>query len=152
MPAEQKHDLIREDGFTGETRRGIRARNGFAPNQHGGRSAPQARDGGGTRRIYGNRVFLNLGSRERMLDVLGLAETHPMTHVEALDLDRLPEHLIVIEGGYSGLELSQAFRLFGSRVVLIEEGAQLASREDPDIGAALLDLFYDEGIETLLET
>src|SRR5262245_46164961 len=109
-------------------------------------------DGGGTQRIYGNRVFLNLGSRERMLGVPGLAEAHPMTHVEALDLDRLPEQLIVIDGGYSGLELWQAFRRFGSRVILIEEGAQLASREDPDIGAALLDLFYDEGIETLLET
>jgi pyruvate/2-oxoglutarate dehydrogenase complex dihydrolipoamide dehydrogenase (E3) component len=107
---------------------------------------------GASRRICGDRVFLNLGTRERMPDVPGLEAAQPMTHVEALDLDRLPEHLIVIGGGYSGLELSQAFRRFGSRVTLIEEGPQLAGREDPDIGDALLDLFRDEGIEALLET
>ncbi|HEU0179850.1 MAG TPA: FAD-dependent oxidoreductase [Blastocatellia bacterium] len=107
---------------------------------------------GASRRICGARVFLNLGSRERMPDVPGLEAAQPMTHIEALDLDRLPEHLIVIGGGYAGLELSQAFRRFGSRVTLIEEGAQLAGHEDPDIGGALLDLFRDEGIEVLLES
>jgi pyruvate/2-oxoglutarate dehydrogenase complex dihydrolipoamide dehydrogenase (E3) component len=107
---------------------------------------------GASRRICGDRVFLNLGSRERIPDVPGLAAAHPMTHIEALDLDRLPAHLIVIGGGYSGLELAQAFRRFGSRVTLIEEGGRLAGHEDSDIGAALLDLFRDEGIEVLLET
>lgn len=111
-----------------------------------------ALDNGGTRRISGDRVFLNLGSRERMPDTPGLAAAYPMTHIEALDLDRLPAHLVVIGGGYSGLELAQAFRRFGSRVTLIEEGAQLARHEDPDIGAALLDLFRDEGIDVLLES
>src|SRR5262249_41271123 len=91
-------------------------------------------------------------SRAAMPDVPGLAAAHPMTHIEALDLDRLPEHLIVIGGGYTGLELAQALRRFGSRVTVIEEGARLAGREDPDIGAALLDLFRDEGIEVSLET
>jgi pyruvate/2-oxoglutarate dehydrogenase complex dihydrolipoamide dehydrogenase (E3) component len=79
-----------------------------------------------------------------------LAEAKPMTHVEALDLDRLPEHLIVMGGGYVGLELSQAFRRFGSRVTLVQESLQLADHEDPDVGAALLDLFHDEGIDVLL--
>jgi pyruvate/2-oxoglutarate dehydrogenase complex dihydrolipoamide dehydrogenase (E3) component len=116
------------------------------------RTVEVALDGGGSRRICGDRVFLNLGSRAAMPDAPGLAAARPMTHVEALDLDRLPEHLIVVGGGYTGLELSQAFRRFGSRVTVIEEGAQLASHEDPDVGAALLDLFHDEGIEVLLET
>jgi pyruvate/2-oxoglutarate dehydrogenase complex dihydrolipoamide dehydrogenase (E3) component len=116
------------------------------------RTVEVALDGGGTRRISGDRVFLNLGSRARIPDVPGLAAARPMTHVEALDLDRLPEHLIVIGGGYTGLELSQAFRRFGSRVTVIEEGARLASHEDPDVGDALLDLFHDEGIDVLLET
>jgi pyruvate/2-oxoglutarate dehydrogenase complex dihydrolipoamide dehydrogenase (E3) component len=75
-----------------------------------------------------------------------------MTHVEALDLDRLPEHLIVIGGGYVGLELSQAFRRFGSRVTVVQESLQLADHEDPDVGAALLDLFHDEGIDVLLRS
>ena len=74
-----------------------------------------------------------------------------MTHVEALELDRLPRHLIVLGGGYVGLELSQAFRRFGSDVTAIEHGAQLASREDPDVAAALKDLFVDEGIEVVLD-
>jgi pyruvate/2-oxoglutarate dehydrogenase complex dihydrolipoamide dehydrogenase (E3) component len=107
---------------------------------------------GGRRTISGDRVFLDLGSRAAIPEVPGLAEAKPMTHVEALDLDRLPKHLIVLGGGYVGLELSQAFRRFGSEVTVIEEGPQLASREDPDIGAALKELFADEGIEVLLNT
>ena len=107
---------------------------------------------GGTRRIVGERVFLDLGSRSAMPNVPGLAAANPMTHIELLDLDRLPGHLIVIGGGYIGLELAQAIRRFGSDVTVIEQGAQLADREDPDVGAALLDLFHDEGIEVLLGT
>ncbi len=107
---------------------------------------------GGTRRIVGERVFLDLGSHSTMPNVPGLAASNPMTHIEALDLDRLPRHLIVIGGGYIGLELAQAVRRFGSEVTVIERGAQLAEREDPDVGAALLDLFHDEGIEVLLGT
>jgi len=107
---------------------------------------------GGTRRIVGERVFLDLGSHSTMPNVAGLAAANPMTHIEALDLDRLPRHLIVIGGGYIGLELAQAVRRFGSDVTVIEQGAQLADREDPDVGAALLDLFHDEGIEVLLGT
>jgi pyruvate/2-oxoglutarate dehydrogenase complex dihydrolipoamide dehydrogenase (E3) component len=109
-----------------------------------------ALNNGGTRRIVGERVFLDLGSHATMPNLPGLAAANPMTHIEALDLDRLPRHLIVIGGGYVGLELAQALRRFGSQVTVIERGAQLADREDPDVGAALLDLFHDEGIEVLL--
>lgn len=104
----------------------------------------------GARVIAGERVFLNLGTRASLPAVPGLAEAKPMTHVEALDLDRLPEHLIVLGGGYVGLELAQAVRRFGSRVTVIERGPRLASREDTDVSAALLELFHDEGIEVLL--
>ncbi len=75
-----------------------------------------------------------------------------MTHVEALDLDRLPERVIVLGGGYVGLELAQALRRFGSAVTLIEHGPQIASAEDPDVAQALLENFTNEGIEVLLET
>ena len=111
-----------------------------------------ALNGGGTRRIVGERVFLDLGSHSTMPNVPGLAEAHPMTHIEALDLDRLPRHLIVMGGGYIGLELAQAVRRFGSKVTVIQRAAQLAEREDPDVGAAILDLFHDEGIEVLPAT
>jgi pyruvate/2-oxoglutarate dehydrogenase complex dihydrolipoamide dehydrogenase (E3) component len=107
---------------------------------------------GGSRRVFGERVFLVLGSRAMIPNVPGLAAANPMTHIEALDLDRLPASLIVMGGGYVGLELAQAMRRFGSRVTVIESGPQLANREDPDVGAALLELFHDEGIEVLLGT
>ena len=91
---------------------------------------------GETWTIPADRVFLDLGSRPAIPELPRLAEAKPMTHVETLDLDRLPEYLIVLGGGYVGLEQSQAVR-FGSEVTVIEEGPQLASREDPDIGAEL---------------
>jgi pyruvate/2-oxoglutarate dehydrogenase complex dihydrolipoamide dehydrogenase (E3) component len=75
-----------------------------------------------------------------------------MTHVEALDLERRPERLIVLGGGYVGLELSQALRRLGSHVTLIERSPQIASNEDPDVSQAVLELFLDEGIEVLLNT
>jgi pyruvate/2-oxoglutarate dehydrogenase complex dihydrolipoamide dehydrogenase (E3) component len=75
-----------------------------------------------------------------------------MTHVEALDLDRLPEHVIVLGGGYVGLELAQALRRFGATVSVIERGSQLASAEDPDVAQAILENFASEEIGVLLDT
>jgi pyruvate/2-oxoglutarate dehydrogenase complex dihydrolipoamide dehydrogenase (E3) component len=116
--------------------------------------APQtvtvALNDGGTRTIAGDRVIISVGTRAAIPDVPGLRDARPMTHVEALDLDRLPEHLIVLGGGYVGLELAQAIRRFGSAVTLVERGPQLAGREDPDVAAALLELVTDEGIQVLL--
>ena len=68
-----------------------------------------------------------------------------------LELDRLPEHLIVVGGGYVGLELAQAYRRFGSRVTIIEAGPQLAGREDPDVAAPILEMLRDEGLAVSLE-
>jgi pyruvate/2-oxoglutarate dehydrogenase complex dihydrolipoamide dehydrogenase (E3) component len=101
---------------------------------------------GGTRVLTGDRVALNLGTYATIPDIPGLAAVQPLTNVEALELDRLPDHLIVIGGGYVGLELAQAYRRFGSRVTIIETGPQLASREDSDVAAALLEMLRDEGI------
>lgn len=105
---------------------------------------------GETRVLTADRVFLNLGTHSAIPDIPGLAASKPMTHVEALELDRVPEHLIVLGGGYIGLELAQAMRRFGARVIVVERGPQLASREDPDVGLALLELFCEEGIQALL--
>jgi pyruvate/2-oxoglutarate dehydrogenase complex dihydrolipoamide dehydrogenase (E3) component len=118
----------------------------------GPRTVDVALADGGARRISGDRVFLNLGTRATMPDLPGLAAAEPMTHVELLDLDRLPEHLIVMGGGYVGLELAQAMRRFGSRVTVIERGPQLAGGEDPDVAAAVGDLFRDEDIGVRLRT
>ena len=102
---------------------------------------------GGTRTLRGEVVVISTGSRARIDPIPGLAEARPMTHVEALELDRVPEHLLVLGGGYVGLELAQAFRRFGSRVTVIERNDALAHREDRDVSEALRELFEDEGIE-----
>ncbi len=85
-------------------------------------------------------------------DIPGLADAKPMTHIEALDLQRLPAHVIVLGGGYVGLELAQALRRFGTRVTIIERGSQVAMAEDPDVSQAIRENFASEGIEVLLET
>jgi pyruvate/2-oxoglutarate dehydrogenase complex dihydrolipoamide dehydrogenase (E3) component len=102
---------------------------------------------GGTRTLRGQIVIINTGSRARIDDTPGLAEARPLTHVEALDLDHLPEHLIVIGGGYVGLELAQAFRRFGSHVTVVERNGGLIHREDSDVTEAVEQLFRDEGID-----
>jgi pyruvate/2-oxoglutarate dehydrogenase complex dihydrolipoamide dehydrogenase (E3) component len=106
---------------------------------------------GGRRAITGDRVFLDLGSRSTIPDIVGLAAAKPMTHVEALDLDRLPGRVIILGGGYVGLELAQALRRFGAAVTVIERGSQIAAAEDADIAQALLETFTSEGIEVLLD-
>ena len=104
------------------------------------------------RTLVDDRVFINVGTRASIPAVPGLIDAAPMTHVQALELERLPEHLVVLGGGYVGLELAQAMRRFGSEVTVVERGPQLTGREDPDVSAALLEQFRDEGIEVLLNT
>ncbi len=104
---------------------------------------------GGMRHLTAERIYLNLGTRPTIPDVPGLASASPLTHIEILELDRLPEHLIVLGGGYVGLEFAQAYRRFGSRVTVIDRGAQLLSREDPDVSAELRKFLEAEGIQFL---
>jgi pyruvate/2-oxoglutarate dehydrogenase complex dihydrolipoamide dehydrogenase (E3) component len=101
---------------------------------------------GGTRTLVGDKVFLNLGTHAAIPSVPGLEDAKPLTHIEALELDVLPAHLIVIGGGYSGLELAQAYRRFGSEVTVVEAGPQLMGREDGDVAQEIHRLLSDEGL------
>jgi hypothetical protein len=85
---------------------------------------------GGRRVLSGERVFLNLGTHAAIPDVPGLRAARPMTSIEALELDYVPPHLIVLGGGYVGLELAQAYRRFGSRVTIIQHGPHVVGQED----------------------
>ena len=100
---------------------------------------------GGTRLLSGDQVFLKVGTHAAIPSVPGFEAARPLTHIEALELDYLPAHLIVIGGGYVGLELAQTYRRFGSRVTIIQSGPQLMSREDPDVAAEMQRIFSDEG-------
>ena len=106
--------------------------------------------GGTTRRLRGTIVIVSTGTRALLEPIPGLADAQPLTHIEALELDQVPGHLIVIGGGYVGLELSQAMRRFGSKVTVIDRNNRLLSREDDDVSKALGDLFRDEGIDAVL--
>ena len=105
---------------------------------------------GGRKRFIAERLFLNLGTHATIPGVRGLAETAPLTHVGALELDRLPSHLIVLGGGYVGVEFAQAFRRFGSKVTVLEYGSQLLGREDLDVAEAVHAIFEEDGIDVVL--
>src|SRR5262249_14342959 len=102
---------------------------------------------GDTRVLVGDRVFINVGTHAAIPGVPGLEAARPLTNIEALELDYLPPHLIVLGGGYVGLEFAQAYRRFGSHVTVIEHGPQLMGREDPDVSEALQRILADEGIQ-----
>lgn len=105
---------------------------------------------GGTRVLAAAKVFLNVGTHAALPSMPGLDAARPLTHVEALELDYLPPHLVVIGGGYVGLEMAQAYRRFGSDVTIIESGPQLMGREDTDVSQEMRRILSDEGIQVLL--
>jgi pyruvate/2-oxoglutarate dehydrogenase complex dihydrolipoamide dehydrogenase (E3) component len=101
---------------------------------------------GGTRVFRGENVVISTGSRAAIEQIPGMVEASPLTHIEALDLDHVPGHLLIIGGGYVGLELAQAMRRFGSRVTIVERNDRLAHREDQDVTDLLQNIFREEGI------
>jgi len=104
---------------------------------------------GGKRTFRGKNVVINTGSRATLEPIPGLTEAAPLTHIEALELDHIPKHLLVLGAGYVGLELAQAFRRFGSEVTLIDRNDRLVSREDEDISQGLEEMCRDEGMQVV---
>ncbi len=105
---------------------------------------------GTKRQLRGTNVIISTGTRAALEGIPGLADAQPLTHVEALELDEVPDHLMVIGGGYVGLEMAQAMRRFGSKVTVIERSERLLPREDDDVQEALRSLLEDEGIDLAL--
>jgi pyruvate/2-oxoglutarate dehydrogenase complex dihydrolipoamide dehydrogenase (E3) component len=114
------------------------------------RTVEAALPDGSTRQLRGTNVIVSTGTRATLEAIPGLAEAQPLTHIEALELGQVPEHLLVIGGGYIGVELSQAMRRFGSKVTVIDRNGRLMSKEDEDVCEALNRLLDDEGIEVQL--
>jgi pyruvate/2-oxoglutarate dehydrogenase complex dihydrolipoamide dehydrogenase (E3) component len=115
------------------------------------RTIEVALNDGGTRVLTGSKVVIDIGTHSAIPSVRGLKAAEPLTHIEALELDTLPPHLVVLGGGYVGLEMAQAYRRFGSRVTVIEPGPQIMGREDRDIAEEMQRLLANEGIGFLIE-
>jgi pyruvate/2-oxoglutarate dehydrogenase complex dihydrolipoamide dehydrogenase (E3) component len=103
----------------------------------------------GTRVLIGDKVFVDVGTHAAIPNIPGLEAVRPLTHIEVLELDHLPAHLIVLGGGYVGLELAQAYRRFGSRVTIIEQGPRIIAREDPDVADQVKRVLLAEDIRIL---
>ncbi|HEY4172199.1 MAG TPA: FAD-dependent oxidoreductase [Rhodopila sp.] len=105
---------------------------------------------GGTSTLTGTEVVINVGTHAAIPNIPGLEAARPLTHIEALELDYLPAHLIVLGGGYVGIEMAQAYRRFGSRVTIIEPGDHLMAREDADVAEEMRTLLTAENIDIRL--
>ncbi len=102
------------------------------------------------RLLHADRIFLNVGGRAVAPDMPGLADIDYLTNVGILDLDVVPEHLVIIGGSYIALEFAQMYRRFGARVTVIEKGPRLTSREDEEVSAAIKEILEAEGIEVVV--
>ena len=107
---------------------------------------------GGTMEISAERVFINAGARPGGIPVDGLDGVPSLDSTSVMELDEVPEKLIVLGGGYVGLEFAQMFRRFGSEVTIVQRGSQLLAREDTDVAEAVADILREDGIEVLLQT
>jgi len=105
--------------------------------------------GGGERVLSAERVFVNAGTRPRIPDLDGLDDVPFLTSATILDLETVPEHLIVLGGGYVGVELGQAFRRFGAEVTIVQRGEQILPHEDADVAEALMEILCEEGVKVL---
>ncbi|MGH9741276.1 MAG: mercuric reductase [Candidatus Acidiferrum sp.] len=107
---------------------------------------------GSRRALSGDKFFINAGCRPAMPSLEGLKSVPYLDSTSIMELDAVPEHLVVVGGGYVGLEFGQLFRRFGSRVTIVQRGAQLLRDEDSDVVAEILNILREDGIEVLLDT
>jgi pyruvate/2-oxoglutarate dehydrogenase complex dihydrolipoamide dehydrogenase (E3) component len=107
---------------------------------------------GETVRVSADNIFINVGARPMDPPIEGLDGVPTLNSTSIMELDEVPEHLLVLGGGYVGLEFAQMFRRFGSEVTIMQRGEQLLAREDEDIAEAVAEILREDGIEVLLET
>jgi pyruvate/2-oxoglutarate dehydrogenase complex dihydrolipoamide dehydrogenase (E3) component len=107
---------------------------------------------GETRHLAAKKIFINTGCRPADPRVDGLDQIAVLDSTSIMELDELPEHLLVLGGGYVGLEFGQMFRRFGSRVTIVQRAPQLLGREDPDVADEVATILREDGVEVLLNT
>jgi pyruvate/2-oxoglutarate dehydrogenase complex dihydrolipoamide dehydrogenase (E3) component len=106
---------------------------------------------GTRRRLSGDRVFLNVGTRPAWPAIPGLEDVPALDSTSIMELDAVPEHLLIIGGGYVGLEFGQMFRRFGAAVTIVQRSAQLLPAEDDDVAEEITRILRDDGIDILLD-
>jgi len=147
---DMKRVKARKDQISGQSRTGIESWLRGTPNcsvyqGHAQFESPhQIRVGAGL--LSAPQIFLNVGARATIPSLPGVADTPHLTNSTLLDLDVLPRHLVIVGGGYVGLEFGQIFRRFGSEVTIIEKGPRLVPQEDEDVSAEVRAILEREGI------
>jgi pyruvate/2-oxoglutarate dehydrogenase complex dihydrolipoamide dehydrogenase (E3) component len=116
----------------------------------GPRTIEASLNDGGARLLEGKEIVVNVGSHAALPDIPGLQQSRALTHIEALELDEVPPHLVVLGGGYTGVEMAQAYRRFGSRVTIIEPGHRLVGHEDTDVTEEMSRILGREGIDIVV--
>jgi pyruvate/2-oxoglutarate dehydrogenase complex dihydrolipoamide dehydrogenase (E3) component len=109
-------------------------------------------NGGGVQQLTAEMIFLNTGDRPAPPPLEGIERVPVLNSTTIMELDAVPEHLLVLGGGYVGLEFGQMFRRFGSQVTIVQRGPQLLTREDPDIAEEVAKILREDGIDVLLQT
>src|SRR5712691_5254444 len=107
---------------------------------------------GQKRPFTAERIFINTGGRPAMPRIDGIGEVPTLDSTSIMQLDEVPEHLLVLGGGYIGLEFGQMFRRFGSNVTIVQRANQLLGREDADVAEAVLKIMQEDGIRVLVNT
>src|SRR5436305_13522928 len=126
--------LIGEAAFIGPKTLEVRLSNGVA------------------RQLTAGTILLNAGARPAKPSMTGIEDVATLDSTSIMEVDTVPEHLLVVGGGYIGLEFGQMFRRFGSQVTVIQRGANLLAREDPDVAEEVAKIMREDGLEILLET
>ena len=109
-------------------------------------------DGSGTRHIGAEKIFINAGARPRIPPIPGLQDVSYLDSTSIMELDQVPRHLVVLGGGYVGLEFGQMFRRFGSDVTIVERSDRLMGREDPDVAEKVTEILREDGLDIRLST
>ncbi|MEO6907261.1 MAG: mercuric reductase [Abditibacteriaceae bacterium] len=107
---------------------------------------------GGSQKLSAETIIIATGSCPSRPPIPGLDESGYLTAETLMEIDAVPEHLLILGGGYIAVEFAQMFRRFGAQVTIVQQGGQLLAREDTDVANALQDIFHDEGIRILLNS
>ena len=151
---QRKQDLVNAiRGFaesTVEQTKGVELIRGEA-SFTGPRSVEARLNAGGVRQLTANAIFIDTGARPSKPAIPGLDSVPSLDSTSLMELDTLPEHLVVLGGGYIGAEFGQMFRRFGSQVTIVQKGEQLLVREDPDVAEEVATILREDGVEVLLQ-